>query len=169
MGTGARSGWALPCDGICFVSERTSTLHRDEGGRLHCENGPALAYPDGFEIYAVHGVRVPSEIVMHPEAITIDAIHEQRNTEIQRVMIERYGWDRYADDCRAEIVDYDERFGTLCRRVTPRGEPILFLRVVNGSPEPDGSFRKYILPLAPNLEPLPDPEDRNARLGAGRN
>lgn len=158
------AGWAIPCRDICFIAERHTTLHRDERGRLHCEDGPAVAYPDGWEIYAVHGVRVPGWVITDPSRLTIEAIHAERNTEIQRVMIERFGWDRYAAECGAEIVDHDERWGTLYRRQQD-GEDILFLKVINGSPEPDGSFRQYVLPVAPNCEPLPDPDDPNERLG----
>jgi len=74
-------------------------------------------------------------------------------------MIERFGWDRYAAECGAQIIDHDERWGTLFGR---NGQA-LFLRVVNGSPEPDGSFRNYVLPVGPGCEPLP--EEGETELG----
>jgi hypothetical protein len=80
-------------------------------------------------------------------------------------MIERFGWDRYSAECGAEIVDHDERWGTLMRRVTNGGEPILFLRVVNRSPEPDGSFRNYVLPVDARLRPIPDPAKTDDDFG----
>jgi len=80
------------------------------------------------------------------------------------VMIERFGWDRYAAECGAEIIDHDEKYGTLMRR--GRGEDaILFLKVINRSPEPDGSFRKYILPVDSELRPIPDPMNANENFG----
>jgi hypothetical protein len=75
-------------------------------------------------------------------------------------MIERYGWDRYVADAGGKIINHDERWGTLLR--TPGG---LVLKVINRSPEPDGSFRQYILPVSDQCEPLPDPGDSDARLG----
>jgi hypothetical protein len=74
-------------------------------------------------------------------------------------MIERFGWDRYAAECGAKIIDQDEKYGTLYGR----NGVAEFLKVVNGSPEPDGSFRNYILPVAPSCEPLPD--DGSTELG----
>jgi hypothetical protein len=53
------AGWVLPHQNICWVAERHNILARDYTGRLHCETGPACAYPDGWEIYARHGVRAP--------------------------------------------------------------------------------------------------------------
>ena len=57
------AGWALPYRDICFVSERHTTLLRDERGRLHAEDGPAVRYPDGWAVWAWHGVRVPQEVI----------------------------------------------------------------------------------------------------------
>jgi hypothetical protein len=155
------AGWAIPCRDICFISERHNTLQRDERGRLHCEDGPAVTYPDGWAIYAIHGVRVPEWIIEDSGKISVEKIDSAANSEIQRVMIERFGWERYSAECQANIIDHDERWGTLYR--TKSG--CLFVRVINGSPEPDGSFRKYILPVADNCEPLPDPDSPSGRLG----
>lgn len=55
----ARSaGWWLPHEHVCWVSERPSVIQLDRHGRLHCRTGPAIQYPDGWSIYAIHGVRV---------------------------------------------------------------------------------------------------------------
>jgi hypothetical protein len=60
------AGWALPHENICWVSERHHLLARDDRGRLHALDGPACAYPDGWAIYAVHGVRVPGYVIERP-------------------------------------------------------------------------------------------------------
>jgi len=143
------AGWAIPCRGVCFVAERHATLHRDERGRLHCEDGPAVAFPDGWQIHAVHGVRVPAWVIEQPERLTIAAIDAERNEEVRRVMIERYGWERYGADSGATVIDHDERWGTLKQRGAD-----LWLEVVNRSPEPDGSFRRYALPVHPECRPI---------------
>jgi hypothetical protein len=58
----ARSaGWVLPHRDVCWVSERHSVLRLDTAGRLHCENGPAVAYPDTWSFYYWHGLSVPGE------------------------------------------------------------------------------------------------------------
>jgi hypothetical protein len=76
----ARSaGWALPHKDICWVSERHNILERDERGRLHSVAGPACAYPDGWAIYAVHGVPVPEYVVERPAEITVERIDGEAN------------------------------------------------------------------------------------------
>jgi hypothetical protein len=129
----------------------------DERERLHNDSGPALEFRDGWKIYRVHNVAVPEWIFTEPERLNVEAIHAEKNTEVQRVMIERFGWDKYTDECGAEIIDHDERFGTLMRRIVQGGEPIMFLKVINRSSEPDGSFRRYVLPVDSALRPIPDP------------
>jgi hypothetical protein len=144
--------WWYPRDGLIIACERPLSVSFDEIGRLHNDTGPAIAFRDGWKLYAVHGVRLDGWIIEQSERLDIKTIEAEPNTEIQRVMIERFGWDRYADECGASIIDHDEKYGTLYGR-NGRAE---FLKVINGSPEPDGSFRRYILPVAPSCEPLPD-------------
>jgi hypothetical protein len=153
------AGWALPHQNICWVSERHHILERDDRGRLHRLDGPAVAYPDGFAIYAVHGVRVPRHVVEEPGKISVASISAERNVEVRRVMIECYrrgeevsGAAAYVRDSGAERLDHDERFGTLYRRDAPGDEPIVMLEVVNSTPEPDGSSKRYWLRVPPQMQ-----------------
>lgn len=51
------------CEGICYVSDRPIILECDERGNIHSSTGPALAYADGIQVYALHGVTVsPDQI-----------------------------------------------------------------------------------------------------------
>jgi hypothetical protein len=146
--------WWYPRDGLIVACERPAEIHMDDRSRVHCETGPAILFRDGWSIHAIHGVRVPADVVERPETISLASINEQPNSEIQRVMIERFGWDRYGSESGAAIIDHDERWGTLCRSSAG-----LFLRVVNRSAEPDGTFRNYVLPLDDGLRPIPDGDD----------
>jgi hypothetical protein len=152
------AGWALPHQNICWVSERHHILSRDDRGRLHCESGPAVAYPDGWAIYAVHGVRVPRDVIEHPYEIDIARIGAVRNAEVRRVMIDRYrhgeemsGSAAFIRDAGGERLDHDERFGTLWRRNVPGDEPIVMIEMVNSTPEPDGRRKRYWLRVPPNM------------------
>ena len=53
------AGHIMPFSNICFVSEPASTLKINQAGRLHCIDGPAVAYADGFNIHAWDGVIFP--------------------------------------------------------------------------------------------------------------
>jgi hypothetical protein len=99
------AGWFLPHTHICWVSERHCVLERDERGRLHSVAGPAVAYPDGWAIYAVHGVRVPERVIMSPESYTADELRGEKNSEISRVLAERIGWPKYLDAMGVVSID----------------------------------------------------------------
>jgi hypothetical protein len=99
------AGWWLPHKNICWISERHNELHRDDDGRLHCTEGPALSYPDGWSIYAVGGVRVDEQVIMRPETQTLDQIRSESNAEIKRIRIERYGWKKYLEATGAKVLD----------------------------------------------------------------
>lgn len=148
------AGWTLPYKNICFVSERHNTLHRDDEGRLHNETAPALTYPDGFSIYAWHGVRVPEDVIMRPESITADRIASEDNAEVRRVMLERFGRDRFVELPECIEVHRDD-WGILYRNDIIRdinNDPYCFVKVVNSTPEPDGTFKDYILRVRPNIK-----------------
>ena len=146
------AGWFLPYKNICWVSERHSILERDERGRIHNISGPAIAYPDGWKIYAVHGVRVPEWIVEQPEKITTAHIGEEQNAEVRRVMLDRFGAARYLKEIGATLIDHDENFGTLRRADLREDEPLVMLESVNRSKEPDGTYKHYTLRVPPNME-----------------
>ena len=141
-------GWIIPHADICFASERHNVLNRDERGRLHSLTGPACAYPDGFAIYAVHGVRVPERVVTQP--IELQWIEAEQNAEVRRVMIDRYGQSRYLRDSGAKLVSEDRR-GKLWRKELDGDEPIQMVEVLNSTPEPDGTFKTYFLRVPPDV------------------
>ena len=112
--------WAL--DGLAIVSERPLVAHTDDRGRLHAEHGPALAWSDGLEVWAWHGVAVDRGTVMAPESITVKAIDAERNIERRRVLVERFGEERLVREGGAKLVDQDE-IGRLWRRDMPTSWP----------------------------------------------
>jgi hypothetical protein len=92
------AGWALPHQNICWVSERHNIVNLDERGRIHCANGPAIAYPDGWAIYGWHGTRITEQIALRPETLTAEQVDKEENAEVKRVMIERFGGAKDARD-----------------------------------------------------------------------
>src|SRR3990167_3257583 len=89
------AGWLLPYKNFCFVSERHNVLKRDPQGRLHCDDGIALAYPDGWGIYALHGVRVKPEYVLTPSAeLKPETILAENNAEVRMALIRKVGLER---------------------------------------------------------------------------
>lgn len=143
----ARScGWWWPYRGSCVISERPEVQKLDERGLVHCSDGPAIRCRDGWEVYAIHGVRVPQDIVMHPEQITVKWIDRETNVEIRRVMIDQYGPARFMKDADAVEVHRDHR-GVLYRREVPGDEPIVAVEVQ----DPGENGKKYLLRVPPTM------------------
>ena len=110
------AGWALPHERICWVSERPNLLQLEAvpargpfANQLHCEDGPALRYPDGWAIYSWHGVRVNEDVITcRPSSITTKRILGERNAEVARVLLERMGAERFATEADgAKVVHRD--------------------------------------------------------------
>lgn len=144
-------GWAVLFWDWAFVSAKPEYIQRDEQGRLHCETGAALRYPDGFSVFALHGSRVPEKLVMAPETITVAEIEGEWNVEVRRMMLERYGIQRFLFDSGAKEIHRDD-FGILYRKDSRQDEPLVMVKVVNATPEPDGSYRDYFLRVPPTMK-----------------
>jgi len=139
------SGWWWPFEELVIMSPRPDSVSFDPDGRLHHEDQAAILYPDGFGVYCWHGVRVPPWIILHPDRIDVETIRKEQNTEINRVLIERYGYDRYLQDTKAKLVHEDQ-----AGRLWEQGD-LMVVEVVNSTPEPDGSQKHYWLPVPNNI------------------
>lgn len=144
------AGWWWPYERVVIVAERPVELHRDEAGRLDRGDGPALAFPDGFALYAWRGMPVPAAFLEQLDELTPERIREEENAELRRVMLEHYGYERYLQESGAQPVHRDET-GVLWRIALDGDEPVVMVEVVNSTPEPDGTHRTYWLRVPPRV------------------
>jgi hypothetical protein len=137
-----------------MISDRPESLAVDSENRPHNDTGPFCRWRDGSALYAVHGVRVPAWVIERPERITPEKIGAEANSEIKRVMIERYGVARYVADsgarfiaeCSADHPLKGLRNARLLEMPTEGYErPLTVVELVNSTPEPDGTHRLYHL------------------------
>ncbi len=143
--------WWWGFEDCVVLTEKPNYIMRDEEHRLHHESRMALEYPDGFGIYAWHGVRVPGWIITEPEKITKDIMLKEENQELRRIMMEIYGMDRYLADEDFEVIHKDKR-GTLVEYTgfaQDEGEdPVArYVRVIDPS-----TGRQYALRVPPTME-----------------
>ena len=136
------------------MSERHTQIHQtrlpNDRYQLHCETGPAVSYPDGWNIYYIHGVAVNEQIVMRPETLTLKQINDEANAEVRRIMVERYGYEKFLRESDAKLVDScpDDHAlkGLRTAKLWHIGE-IVMLDVLNSTPEPDGTTKRYVIPV----------------------
>ena len=138
--------WWWPYEGIVFVSDRPSTINKDERGRLHNPTGPSVAFVDGYRVYHVHGVEMRGELIEDHGQITTQVIDNVDNVEQRRVLIDIYGANRWLQDSGAVEVSRDER-GILWRKNVVDDEPVVMVEVVNSS----GEDKHYWLRVPPTM------------------
>jgi hypothetical protein len=142
------AGWYLPHKNICWVSERHTTLKVDDRGRLHCEDGPALEYPDGFGIYAWHGTKIPEEWIKDKKSLTPEIALKHQNMEQRRAACEILGWAKILKQLNAKSIDRDEdpQIGELLEVDIPDIGKEKFIRVLCGT------GREFAIPVPPEMK-----------------
>ena len=141
-------GWFVPYENVCWLSDRHNVLRSDDLDRLHCSDGPALAYPDGWSAYAWKGIALPSTYLTDPESISIASIHNQHDRRLRRCMIEILTPERFVEIGGARCVSQDEA-GKLWQKAWPDGDVWAAVEVANGTPGPDGRRTRYFLQVPP--------------------
>ena len=143
------------------VSDRPLEIHRDARNRPHRVGGPNLRWSDGTAIYSLAGIRVTRAIAMGE--FGVHEIDEQRNAEIRRLMIDQYNRGdsgRYLRDSGARVThqDLDEhgRPRKILRREVADDEPIVAVALVNSTPEPDGTHKRYTFRVPPSVQTVPE-------------
>jgi hypothetical protein len=94
---------------FCIISDRPEVLLVDSENRPHCDNGPFCRYRDGTALYAIHGTRVPAELVETPaDKLDVKEWLKEENVDWRRIAFEKIGLDRVAKDLGAVVVDHYE-------------------------------------------------------------
>ena len=143
--------WWWPHRDFVMVCDRPEMIARDERGRLHNEGGPSIRFRDGWSLWHIHGVAVPDQVVLHPETLTLKQIDAEANAEVKRVMVDRFGHERFLTESGTEAAHTDE-CGTLYKREIDGDEPLCMVKVRNSTPEPDGTTKNYWLRVDPKCK-----------------
>lgn len=142
--------WISFFENYCFVGSYPKSTLLDLQRRPSNTEGAAITFADGYKIFAVSGLVVPRRFLENPELLTIGDIDREENVETRRGLIELYGAARYLEDSGAQLIHEDE-CGQLYQREISGDEPLTMVRVVNSTPEPDGSYRTFFLRVPPTI------------------
>jgi len=124
---------------FCIVSDRQTTSIRDAENRLHCPDGPARTWGDGWAVWYWHGVLVPRTLIEGTWS-TSDILREP-NVEVRQVGNTQEdpgnpGQTMTLYDVPSQIYD----------------EPVRVLLVTNGSAERDGTRRRFGLTVPADID-----------------
>jgi hypothetical protein len=145
------SGWIVPFEHVCFVSDRPTRVSADDQGRLHsADHHPAVACRDGWQMWAWKGVEVPSWMIVRPDLVTIEAIDAEHDPVLRRCMIDIMTPERFIATGRATRIAADDA-GVLWRaRWTYRAVTLgswTAVEVMDATPNRNGERRRYVLPV----------------------
>lgn len=142
-------GWFVPHHGTIWLSDRPTDLSVDDRNRLHRADGPALAYRDGWRVHAWKGVRLPARLIDERQSLTVADIHHATDPVIRRCMIEIMTPEKFIAAGGALIISKDDT-GILWHRRW-RSDAWSAVEVVNGTRDPDGTFRHYFLQVPADM------------------
>jgi hypothetical protein len=145
----ASACWMAPHQDACWLLPRPTLIRRDAGGRLHAADAPALRFGTDCEVYAWKGILVPARLIERPELIDVRAIETAHDPQIRRCMIDIMTPQRFVEAGGAYRAMEDET-GILWRQRW-RWEAWAAVEVVNGTPEPDGTYKRYFLQVPPTV------------------
>lgn len=134
-----------------IIHDRPLWIKQDERWLLHCEDGPAIKYPDGDETYYWHGQKVPGEWIKDRSTLTAQVALGQPNIELRRAACEILGWANVINQLDSRVVDKDEdeMIGTLLEVHIPNIgnesmlEKFLFVKC--------GTGRNFAIPVPPEM------------------
>jgi hypothetical protein len=95
------------------------------------------------------GVPIDARIAFQPGTITVEELMAERNVERRRVLLERMGYDRFAEQAAAEVLDRDHDPGgerRLLKIPLPEDEDLVCVSVCCPSTE-----RQYVLRVPPTM------------------
>lgn len=143
---------------------------RNAEGRLHCDNAPASVSPTfcswfkdgrrhglhvdiwGTIIYFYEGIAVPRKYILEPGSITVEDVFKEKNAEVRYVGVKVLGFDKIKTSKRYKFIHHDpEKNSDLFSISGVFDEPMVVVKVVNNSPEPDGSYKNYFLQVPPTM------------------
>jgi hypothetical protein len=148
MDLAKHSGWANVYDDTVVFQHRPEVIKMDDENQLHCENGPAIRYRDGYSVYAWHGTRIPADWIEKKETLTAKIALTWENIEQRRAAAEILGWTTILEELDCKIIDEDgdPEIGTLIEADIPDIGKERFLKVKCGT------NRIFWLPVPPDTK-----------------
>ena len=145
----ANCEWIIPYDSICWMTDRPVVLNCDPQGRIHSADGPAIQYGDGWQTYVWKNIPVPEFAIRNSESLTLRHVDAADSSPQRRCLIEIMTPQKFIALKGASCIAEDS-CGKLWLR-NWRFDAWAAVEVVNGTPEPDGTFKSYFLQVPSHL------------------
>jgi hypothetical protein len=141
-------GWVWWSDTVCVIIDRPEVIKMNDQNVLHCEDGPAIRYTDGWSVYSWNGTRIPADWIENRDNLDPTLALTWENIEQRRCAAEIIGWHIVLDKLDSVVVDEDgdPEIGTLLEVDLPDIGKERFLKVLCGT------GRTFALPVPPEMK-----------------
>jgi len=136
-------GWTWMTESMATIIHRPIRISLDDQGCLHSGIERAIEYPDGWGLYIWHGQSVPENIILQPNALTVDSALKEHHPGIRRAMIDRIGLEPFT---RARRPVQSSPQGKLYRIRMDDDEPLVVLEVICPS-----TGKRHYLRIPPHI------------------
>ncbi|MBF0345996.1 MAG: hypothetical protein HQL06_17440 [Nitrospirae bacterium] len=118
-----------------IISKPPVEIHIGENNLLHNDHGPALKFPDGFSVYALHGVLMPPNIVMLPRNHIDPTLlfDDSLGVDVRREIVRKIGVERVYRMVDITVVDSWNGYELLDINITPINISGRFLKMKDKS------------------------------------
>lgn len=141
-------GWLSMFENAVVFQDRPEVIKFDDQGRLHCEDGPSIAYRDGLKVYSWHGTSVPKDWIENKGTLSPETALTWANVEQRRAACEILGWATVLRKLNARVIDCDDdpQIGTLVEVDIPDIGKERFIKVICGT------GREFAIPVPPDMK-----------------
>ncbi len=124
--------WFKPFDTDCFVCRKPKHI-KMLGDVLHCEDGKAVEYLDGWGIYCLNGVTVTKEIVETPaDKLSCQLVVTETNAQVRAEIVKKIGMERILKHFKAKVIDKKDEYELLMLEIKDHN-PRPYLKMINPS------------------------------------
>lgn len=151
----------------CVLFDRPTLIALDTMDQISSTAGPAFAMRDEQPVYAVHGVRIPHRD-LDMDWLQWRDIWSAPTPQIRVAMIEYITWERFLQMVprpHCAVIDANPRWGILYH-ISCNEQRLAVVEVENKTAEPDGTYRKVVIPIDYQCRPLPNILDPHGVMGA---
>lgn len=93
----------------CIVSPMPKLFKLNERNNLHCEDGPAMSWEDGFELYFINGTPVPKKYVVTPaKELDVNLVIQEKNVERRQFLVHKIGYNRVFKELGGSLIQAQE-------------------------------------------------------------
>lgn len=146
----------------------------NEIGNLHSDTEPAwrsptriIWYKDGRKhgidadkfgsiSYYYENIRIPPKFhqaVSNPDLLSVEEVLTHSNTECRYVGIKIIGHEKIKNSRKCKLINSCDKTGMELFSISDIfADPILYLKVINSTMEPDGTYKNYYLCVPPTMK-----------------